>query len=141
MQTPAENKLISKLTALIRARHVIISGCVLYRLLASIQWARERGRGRERENSLPRDCFVTLGTVLDGPELVLLSGEKSLLPCQSSRGCVPHTFTSVQPAAGRTEARRRGGEGEGRGRRKVCEEEKCRCHGRRRAAATAAPAC
>lgn len=44
---------------------------------------RQRERARERENSRPRCCFVTLGTVLDSPELVMLSGENRCFPVRA----------------------------------------------------------
>lgn len=63
-----------------------------------------------RENSLPRYCFITYGTSLDNRELVLLASEEKENPCQSHSNALPHTLTSVEPAAGPS----RGKEKEGR---------------------------
>lgn len=62
-----------------------------------------------RENSLPRYCFITFGTTLDNRELVLLAGENRCFPCQSHSNAIPHTLTSVQPAGGPSEGKRREG--------------------------------
>lgn len=125
LQTPAENKLISTLTALIRARNVIIAGRGLYRLLA-IRRASERER--ERENRPPRCGFVTLGAALDRPESVLLSGENRCFPVRAEAS-VCGTRHPLQGAQRQDGKRERGGEEGRRGGRSAR---------RKRAAVTAA---